>query len=106
MSLMRDQQILLTIDVDAASDSWGFVGRLMIADYECYRTLQAYPTPTEALAATQRIVGDAIGALLAGDEWRQIRAERGHAPRRTELNLGLGAGSRHVAEGQGQPPDD
>jgi hypothetical protein len=58
----------------------GFIGRVMIADFECYRSPRAYPTPAEALSAMQRVVGDALGSLLAGDEWLHIRGELGHAP--------------------------
>lgn len=94
---MTDQRILITIDADAASDSWGFVGRVMIADHECYRTLQAFPSPSEALNAAQQVVGNALGALLAGEEWRQLGGELGHVPRRTELNFGLRAGVRPVS---------
>ena len=100
---MRDQSLHITIDADAASDGRGFVGRVMIADYECYRTMQAYSTPTEALSAMQRVVGDALGSLLAGDECLQFRGELGHAPRRAELNLGLGAAHRDQPAGAPSP---
>jgi hypothetical protein len=72
-----------------ASDSWGFVGTVSVGAREAYRTLQAFSTPDEALAATERLLGDALGTLLAGQEWRSALENHGHAPRRVELSLGL-----------------
>lgn len=88
---MPDQQLLITIDAVPASDSWGFVGRVLVGEHEAYRTIRAYPAPSEALSATQRLVGSVLGGLLAGEEWRDAHDEFGHAPRRTELDFGLGA---------------
>ena len=72
-----------------ASDSWGFVGTVSVGRFEAYRTLQAYASPEEALVATERLVGEALGTLLAGQEWRDASERYGHAPRRVELGLGL-----------------
>jgi hypothetical protein len=88
---VAESELHITIESSPASDSWGFVGRVMIADHECYRTLRAYPTPTEALRAAQVIVGDVLGALLAGQEWRSMSEQLGHPPTRADLGLGLGA---------------
>jgi hypothetical protein len=97
---MSDQQLLITIDAVPASDSWGFVGRVLVGEHEAYRTIRAYPAPGEALTATQRLVGSVLGGLLAGQEWRDAHEEFGHAPRRTELDFGLTAPVR-----QETPPD-
>jgi len=86
----------ITIEAAPASDGWGFVGRVMVADHESYRTLQAFPTPSEALAFAQRLVGDMLGVFLAGQEWRQLGADLGHRPLRQDLHFGLG--SRPAAE--------
>ena len=83
--------LLITIDAAPASDSWGFVGRVLVGEYEAYRTIRAYTTPGEAVEATQQLVGDVMGSLLAGQEWRSAEREVGHAPRRTELQFGLAA---------------
>ncbi len=98
---MSDQPLLIRVDSAPASDSWGFVGRVLVGDREAYRTIRAYPTPGEALAASQALVGEVLGALLAGQEWRSAQQELGHAPRRSELDFGLAAKSRRSAPGPG-----
>jgi len=90
-------QLLITITASPASDSWGFVGVVSVGDHEAYRTIRAYPAPGEALAATQRLLADVLGGLMAGQEWAAAQAEFGHAPHRTELEFGLRAQP-------GQPP--
>lgn len=91
-------QMFIKIDTSPASDSWGFVGRVLVGDHEAYRTIRAYPTPSEALEATQSLVGDVLGSLLAGQEWRAAHQEFGHAPRRAELDFGLAATARRPTE--------
>jgi hypothetical protein len=81
--------LVITLDTAPASDGWGFVGRLLVGELEAYRTLRAYPTPTEARAATEAIVGRVLGAILAGEEWRSLTATTRHAARRADLNFGL-----------------
>lgn len=81
--------LLISIDTVAASDGWGFVGRVMVADHEAYRTLRSFPSPSEALSFTQKVVGDVLGALLAGQEWRTLHEQLGHVPLREDLNFGL-----------------
>ena len=82
-------ELHITIAHSPASDGWGFVGIVKIADHECYRTLRVFPTPTEALEATQVVMGNVLGALLAGQEWRALSDEYGRAPTRADLRLGL-----------------
>lgn len=86
---MSNTEFHITVEYEPASDGWGFVGRVMVEDHECYRTLQAYTTPTEALTATQLLVGDVLGALLAGQEWRSLSEQMQRAPTRQDLQLGL-----------------
>jgi hypothetical protein len=89
----------ITIDAAPASDSWGFVGRVLVGEHEAYRTIRAYTTPDEAVRVTQRLVSDVMGSLLAGQEWRSAEREVGHAPRRTELQFGLAARKRGPDQG-------
>jgi len=84
-------QLFITVDTAPASDNWGFVGRVLVGEHEAYRTIRAYTSPGEALSAVQGLVAGVLGALLAGQEWRSAQDEFGHAPRRTELDFGLGA---------------
>jgi len=84
-------ELFITVDTAPASDSWGFVGRVLVGEHEAYRTIRAYATPAEALDSAQELVAGILGALLAGQEWRAAQEEFGHAPRRTELDFGLGA---------------
>lgn len=95
--------LLVKIDAVPASDSWGFVGRVLVGDHEAYRTIRAYSTPSEAEAATQGLVGDVLGALLAGQEWRTASEQFGHAPRRSDLDFGLAAKARHATEAAPAP---
>lgn len=44
----------------------------------------------------QAMLAGVLGTLLAGQEWRSAQDEFGHAPRRTELDFGLGAKARRV----------
>lgn len=98
--MTRDEEdVLITLRSDPASDSWGFVGVVSVGDYEAYRTIRAHTTPAESLGATQELLADVLGALLAGQEWRSAQAEFGHAPRRTELQFGLRASSKRPARG-------
>jgi hypothetical protein len=99
MNFTPDAQLHITIETAEASDSGGFVGRVMIGDQESYRTIRAFPAPGEALAATQEIVGEVLGNLLAGQEWRTLADELGHKPRREDLGLRLmGADHRWRAD--------
>lgn len=84
-----NDELHITIGHSPASDGWGFVGTVRIADHECYRSLRVFTTPTEALEATQVVMGDVLGALLAGQEWRALSDQVGHTPTRTDLRLGL-----------------
>ena len=89
-------ELFITVDTVPASDNWGFVGRVLVGEHEAYRTIRAYPTPAEALSQGQRLVAGVLGSLLAGQEWRSAQEEFGHAPRRTELDFGLGAKVRRT----------
>ncbi len=81
--------MLITIDTDPASDSWGFVGVVRVGDYEAYRTIESYATPAEAERETQEIVGGVLGELLAGAEWRRVRDTTNSAPTRRDLGLSV-----------------
>jgi hypothetical protein len=93
--------LLIKIDVAPASDSWGFVGRVLVGEHEAYRTIRSYSTPGDALRATQQLVGDVLGTMLAGQEWRSTEQEVGHAPLRSELQFGLAA--RRESDQHGDP---
>lgn len=84
------EKLFITISSAPASDSWGFVGVVSVGDHEAYRTIRAYTTPNEALGASEHLFADVLGSLMAGEEWSAAQAEFGHAPRRTELEFGLG----------------
>jgi hypothetical protein len=91
-----ESELLISIDAAPASDSWGFVGRVLIGDLEAYRTIRAYASPTEAAEATSHLLAGVLGPLLAGQEWNSANDEFGHAPLRTELGFGLrGRRGRH-----------
>ncbi len=94
--LVSESPMHITIETTPASDGWGFVGRIMLADHEAYRTFQAFPTPSEALTFTQQLVGDMLGVFLAGQEWRQLSQDLGHSPLRQDLQFGLGTHRRGV----------
>lgn len=93
-------RLLITITTAPASDSWGFVGVVSVGDQEAYRTIRAYTAPGEALGATQRLLADVLGTLMAGQEWGAAQAEFGHAPRRTELEFGLRGKSSAPVDGE------
>lgn len=86
-----EEELFVKVDTAPASDNWGFVGRVLVGEHEAYRTIRAYSAPGEALTAVQGMVAGVLGALLAGQEWRDAQEYFGHAPRRTELDFGLGA---------------
>jgi hypothetical protein len=94
--------LLISIDSDAASDSWGFVGVVKVGDYEAYRTIESFATPAEAERETQQIVGGVLGELLAGAEWRRVRDTTKSAPTRRDLGLAV------LRRGRAEliPPDD
>jgi hypothetical protein len=78
-----------------------------VGEFEAYRTLQAHATPEDALATIERLVGEALGTLLAGQEWRDAMDRYGHAPRRVELSLGLrGLGDRVDGQRQRSGPTE
>jgi hypothetical protein len=81
--------VLITLGCDPASDSWGFVGVVKVGELEAYRTLEAFPSPADALTATQEIVAGVLGELLAGAEWRRVRESKGGPPTRRDLALGI-----------------
>ena len=73
-------EMLIRITSHEASDSWGFVGVVLVGEVEAYRTLEAFSTPSEAAAACQRLVADAFGEVLAGREWRPSVTSAGRCP--------------------------
>src|ERR1043166_8138842 len=79
--------LLITVDVDEARDSWGFVGVVRVGEAEAYRTLEAFPSRVEAVEHTQQLLGGVLGELLAGQEWRRVRdgAEHSCAPTRKDF---------------------
>ncbi|MDR6862657.1 hypothetical protein [Phycicoccus sp. 3266] len=87
--MSSSDELHITIGYSPASDGWGFVGSVKIADHECYRSLRVFTTPGEALQETQLIMGDVLGSLLAGQEWRTLNDKVGRAPTRADLRLGL-----------------
>lgn len=91
--------LLITIEVDTASDSWGFVGVVKVGDYEAYRTIESFATPAEAERETKQIVGGVLGELLAGVEWRRVRDTTKAAPTRRDLGLSV------LRRGRGGPTD-
>jgi hypothetical protein len=97
--------LLISIDVVPASDSWGFVGRVLVGEVEAYRTIRAHPSPAEAATATTQLLAGVLGPMLAGQEWHDATDEFGHAPRRLELGLGL-TGLRDHRDGRGDAIDD
>jgi hypothetical protein len=100
-----DDRLLINVVTSPASDSWGFVGVVSVGDHEAYRTIRAYASPGEALVATQRLLADVLGGLLAGREWVSAQAEFGHAPRRTELEFGLAGKVEHPDQASGSAED-
>jgi hypothetical protein len=94
-----------TIGYSPASDGWGFVGSVKIADHECYRSLRVFTTPGEALQETRLIMGDVLGTLLAGQEWRTLHERVGHTPTRADLRLGLAGSDTAPSVNQGPAPD-
>ena len=87
--MSSSDEMHITIGYSPASDGWGFVGSVKIADHECYRSLRVFTTPGEALQETRLIMGDVLGTLLAGQEWRTLHGKVGHTPTRADLRLGL-----------------
>jgi hypothetical protein len=84
-----ENELLIKISSSPASDSWGFVGVILVGDHEAYRTIRAYDAPRAALDAVQELLAGVLGALIAGQEWRAAQDQFGHAPRRVELEFGL-----------------
>lgn len=80
-------QVSIDIGAETASDSWGFVGVVTVGEVEAYRTLEAFPTPSDAERATQQLVASVVGELLAGVEWRRVRNATGATPTRRALAL-------------------
>jgi hypothetical protein len=80
-------EMLISLTVAEASDSYGFVGVVKVGDTEAYRTLVAYPVPSEALQRTQDLMGSVLGELLAGAEWRNMRDQAGRPPTRQDYNV-------------------
>ena len=86
--------ILISIETDVASDSWGFVGVVKVGAVEAYRTLEAFPTPSAASTAAQALMADVLGELLAGREWRAVRDDKGGTPTRQDFNFSALGGVR------------
>jgi hypothetical protein len=99
-----EDELYIRIVSSPASDSWGFVGVVLIGDHEAYRTIRAYDSPRAALDAAQQMLAGVLGALMAGQEWRSAQDEFGHAPRRVELEFGL-RGHAKLDPVAGQQPE-
>ncbi|HWC35090.1 MAG TPA: hypothetical protein VG650_09710 [Mycobacteriales bacterium] len=82
--------MLISIDIDEASDSWGFVGVVKVGEAEAYRTLEAFPSVSGAEEHAQALVAGVLGELLAGQEWRHVKESKPHdgAPTRKDFRLG------------------
>ncbi len=85
--MVQDGEMSISIATDEASDSWGFVGVVKVGEAEAFRTLEAFPSRTEALHATQELMGGVLGELLAGREWRTVRDATGQPPTRQDFNI-------------------
>ena len=85
-------ELLITVATFPASDNWGFVGVVSVGDQEAYRTIRAYTTPGEALAATPGAAGRRARRTdgRSGMAGRPVGASA-TLPRRTELEFGLQA---------------
>lgn len=88
--LNEDQ--LITVSQEPASDSWGFVGVFRVGDREIYRTLMSHVSPQEAHHAAIELFGEVLGELLAGREWQRLKDRDGRVPTRRDLGLGLSRG--------------
>ena len=84
-----ENELFIKVSSVPASDSWGFVGLILVGEHEAYRSIRAYDSPRAALDAVQELLAGVLGALAAGQEWRAAQDEFGHAPRRVELEFGL-----------------
>jgi len=92
--MAQDGEMLVSVTTDVASDSWGFVGVVKVGQAEAFRTLEAFPSRAEALAATQALMGGVLGELLAGREWRTVRDATGQPPTRQDFNISAFRSSR------------
>lgn len=97
--------LLITIRSAQASDSWGFVGIVLVGEHEAYRTIRAHNSPREAIEETQQLLAGVLGALMAGQEWRSAQDQFGHAPRRVELEFGLRGRARLDPAIEGEAAD-
>lgn len=89
--MSSEDGLLITLTSDAASDGLGYVGVVAVGEQEAYRTIRVRTSGIRALHSAQLMLAGALGNLLAGQEWRDAQEEFGHAPRRVELEFGLGA---------------
>jgi hypothetical protein len=103
--MARSEPLIIKLDTAPASDGWGFVGRVMVGNQEAYRTLRAFPTPTEAETATQELVSQVLGAIMAGEEWRSLSRETHHAAQRADLNFGLQSAPAPTSTTDAESPD-
>jgi hypothetical protein len=102
-----ENEMFIKIRSSPASDSWGFVGVVLVGEHEAYRTIRAYDSPRAALSETQQLLAGVLGALMAGQEWRSAQDDFGHAPRRVELEFGLRGRTRDDLESAtGRAPHD
>jgi hypothetical protein len=94
MAHESSSSISISISTDEASDSWGFVGVVKVGVVEAFRTLEAFASRSEALEATQDLMGGVLGEMLAGREWRTVRDATGQPPTRQDFNIGAFRSSR------------
>ena len=77
---------VISVLADQASDRPGqFVGVVAVGAVEAYRTYHTFSTERDAQNYASAMLRDALGGLMAAQEWQESRRDQGGPPRRAGL---------------------
>ncbi len=90
MNPVRPLADLIKVTADPTGDGENFVGVVEIGEVQAYRTLRRFRSEETAQAWAVELLRDALGSLLAGEEWLRVKSDLDRVPRRIDLFSGRG----------------
>ncbi len=92
MNPVRPLADLIKVTADTTDDGEHYVGVVDIGEVQAYRTLRRFRSEETAQAWAVELLRDALGSMLAGEEWLRVKSDLDRVPRRMDLFSGRGGG--------------
>ncbi len=90
MNPIRPLGDLIRVTADRTDDGEHYVGVVDIGEVQAYRTLRRFRSEASAQGWAVELLRDALGGMLAGEEWLRVKSDVERVPRRMDLFSGRG----------------